>query len=73
MNHIRPGVLALMSEKIFSHAFHALFTRKETKVVAAPPLFFFFTALFGFFAAEFPDDAAGAEFAVEAGVGAGLT
>jgi hypothetical protein len=25
------------------------------------------------FAAEFPDDAAGAEFAVEAGVGAGLT
>jgi hypothetical protein len=31
----------------------------------------FLTALFGFFAAEFPDDAAGAELAVEAGVGAG--
>ena len=30
------------------------------------------TPLFGLFAAEFPDDAAGAEFAVEAGVGAGL-
>jgi hypothetical protein len=30
------------------------------------------TPLPGFFAAEFPDDAAGAEFAVEAGVGAGL-
>ncbi len=28
-------------------------------------------ALLGFLAAEFPDDAAGAEFAVEAGVGAG--
>ena len=30
-----------------------------------------FTPLFGLFAAEFPDDAALAEFAVEAGVGAG--
>jgi hypothetical protein len=30
-----------------------------------------FTPLFGFFAAEFPDDAARAELAVEAGVGAG--
>jgi len=29
------------------------------------------TPLFGLFAAEFPDDAALAEFAVEAGVGAG--
>ena len=29
--------------------------------------------LFRLFAAEFPDDAAGAEFAVETGVGAGLT
>jgi hypothetical protein len=33
--------------------------------------FFFFTPLPGLFAAEFPDDAALAEFAVEAGVGAG--
>ena len=31
----------------------------------------FLAALPGFFAAEFPDDAALAEFAVEAGVGAG--
>jgi hypothetical protein len=31
------------------------------------------TPLPGLFAAEFPDDAALAEFAVEAGVGAGLT
>jgi hypothetical protein len=30
------------------------------------------TALFGFLAAEFPDDAAGPEFAINAGVGAGL-
>ncbi len=37
-----------------------------------PYLFFFLAALLGFFAAEFPDDAAGAEFAVKAGVGAGL-
>jgi hypothetical protein len=34
-------------------------------------LFIFLTPLPGFFAAEFPDDAALAEFAVEAGVGAG--
>jgi hypothetical protein len=33
---------------------------------------FLLAALPGFFAAEFPDDAAGAELAVEAGVGAGL-
>ena len=33
----------------------------------------FLTPLFGFLAAEFPDDAAGAKLAVEAGVGAGLT
>jgi hypothetical protein len=32
----------------------------------------FSTALLGFLAAEFPDDAAGAELAVEARVGAGL-
>jgi hypothetical protein len=32
-----------------------------------------FATLFGFLAAEFPDDAALAEFAVEAGVRAGLT
>ncbi len=31
-----------------------------------------FTPLLGLFAAEFPDDAAGAEFAIKAGVGAGL-
>ena len=34
-------------------------------------LFIFFAPLPGFLAAEFPDDAALAEFAVEAGVGAG--
>jgi hypothetical protein len=33
--------------------------------------FIFLTALLGFFAAEFPDDAALAELAVEAGVGTG--
>jgi hypothetical protein len=32
----------------------------------------FLTALFGFLAAEFPDDAALAKFAVDTGVGAGL-
>ena len=31
-----------------------------------------FTPLFGLLAAEFPDDALGTEFAIEAGVGAGL-
>lgn len=31
----------------------------------------FLTSLFGILAAEFPDDAAGAEFAVEARIGAG--
>jgi hypothetical protein len=35
--------------------------------------FIFFTPLPGLLAAEFPDDAALAVFAVEAGVGAGLT
>jgi hypothetical protein len=34
-------------------------------------LHLFLTPFLGFLAAEFPDDAAGAEFAVEAGVGAG--
>ncbi len=33
---------------------------------------FFLAALFGFLAAEFPDDAAGTVFAVKARVGAGL-
>jgi hypothetical protein len=33
----------------------------------------FFAALLGFLAAEFPNDAARAEFAIEAGVGAGAT
>ena len=40
--------------------------RKELPVGAL-----FLAALLGFLAAEFPDDAARAEFAVEAGVGAG--
>ncbi len=44
--------------------------RREKKLAAGA---FFLTALLGFLAAEFPDDAARAEFAVEAGVGAGLT
>ena len=36
-----------------------------------PPLSFFLAPFSGFLAAELPDDAALAEFAVEAGVGAG--
>ncbi len=32
----------------------------------------FLAALFGFFAAQFPDDAARAEFAINAGIGASL-